>query len=142
MLLQAYDIAFDCLPDILRRFTPRLALGDTARKSRASRDEHPILVLFQVNAILHSPSILPELNWTGIAWARLLLNKYAAVLRLITAFWNLQIQNPQLYNKQAERSRIRELPLLAPRGKILDRDGRIIVDNHSSYSLILTESYT
>ena len=27
---------------------------------------------------------------------------------------------------------------MAPRGKILDRDGRVIVDNHSSWSLILS----
>ena len=30
------------------------------------------------------------------------------------------------------------MPILAPRGKILDRDGRVIVDNHSSFSLILS----
>ena len=29
------------------------------------------------------------------------------------------------------------MPLLAPRGRILDRDGRVIVDNHSSFTLIL-----
>lgn len=67
--------------------------------------------------------------------------QYTAVgifLFLITGFWNLQVQNPQIYNEQAERNRIKALPIPAPRGKILDRDGRVIVDNHSSYSLILT----
>jgi penicillin-binding protein 2 len=67
--------------------------------------------------------------------------QYAGVLIflfLITGFWNLQVQNPQIYNEQAERNRIKQLPIPAPRGKILDRDGRVIVDNHSSYSLILT----
>ncbi|MFN7994488.1 MAG: penicillin-binding protein 2 [Bryobacteraceae bacterium] len=67
--------------------------------------------------------------------------QYASVaifLFLITGFWALQVQNPQLYNEQAERNRIKALPIPAPRGKILDRDGRVIVDNHSSYSLILT----
>ena len=29
-------------------------------------------------------------------------------------------------------------PFPAPRGRILDRDGRVIVDNHSSFSLLLT----
>jgi penicillin-binding protein 2 len=38
----------------------------------------------------------------------------------------------------AERNRIRFSPISAPRGKILDRDGRIIVDNHSSFSLSLS----
>jgi len=62
----------------------------------------------------------------------------AIFLFLITGFWVLQVQNPQMYNEAAERNRIKALPIPAPRGKILDRDGRVIVDNHSSYSLILT----
>jgi len=57
---------------------------------------------------------------------------------LIAGFWELQIQNPEFYNERAERNRIKALPIPAPRGKILDRDGRVIVDNHSSYSLILS----
>ncbi|MDP2999592.1 MAG: penicillin-binding protein 2 [Bryobacterales bacterium] len=57
---------------------------------------------------------------------------------LITGFWELQVRNPEFYNEKAERNRIKSLPLPAPRGKILDRDGRVIVDNHSSFSLILS----
>ena len=67
--------------------------------------------------------------------------QYAAVaifLFLITGFWELQIKSPEIYNERAERNRIKALPIVAPRGKILDRDGRVIVDNHSSWSLILS----
>jgi penicillin-binding protein 2 len=67
--------------------------------------------------------------------------QYLAVivfLFLIAGFWELQVRNPQVYNERAERNSIKSLPLLAPRGKILDRDGRVIVDNHSSFSLILS----
>jgi penicillin-binding protein 2 len=67
--------------------------------------------------------------------------QYIAVgifLFLISGFWRLQIESPQLYFEQAERNRIKSLPIPAPRGKILDRDGRVIVDNHSSFSLILS----
>ena len=62
----------------------------------------------------------------------------AIFLFLISGFWDLQVQNPQLYSERAERNRIKSLPVPAPRGKILDRDGRVIVDNHSSYSVILS----
>jgi len=62
----------------------------------------------------------------------------AVFLFLISGFWNLQVRNPELYSEQAERNRIKSLPVLAPRGKILDRDGRVIVDNHASISLILS----
>jgi penicillin-binding protein 2 len=59
-------------------------------------------------------------------------------LFLLAGFWELQIGNPDFYSERAERNRIKALPILAPRGKILDRDGRVIVDNHASYSLILS----
>ena len=62
----------------------------------------------------------------------------AVFLFLISGFWDLQVQNPDMYSERAEQNRIKSLPVLAPRGKILDRDGRVIVDNHSSFSLILS----
>ena len=56
---------------------------------------------------------------------------------LVSGFWQLQVQNPGVYSEAAERNRIKSTPLLAPRGKVLDRDGRVIVDNRASYSLLL-----
>ena len=61
-----------------------------------------------------------------------------AFLFLISGFWRLQVQNPEFYAERAEQNRFRTRPLLAPRGRILDRDGRVIVDNHASYALLLT----
>jgi penicillin-binding protein 2 len=58
-------------------------------------------------------------------------------LFLISGFWQLQVQNPEYYSEAAERNRIKSTPMLAARGRILDRDGRAIVDNKSSYSLLL-----
>ncbi|MGH9658355.1 MAG: penicillin-binding protein 2, partial [Bryobacteraceae bacterium] len=76
-----------------------------------------------------------------LASGKVALFQYLAVgvfLFLITGFWDLQVRNPELYNERAERNRIKSVPVLAPRGKILDRDGRVIVDNHSSFSVILS----
>ena len=75
------------------------------------------------------------------AAARIAVFQYATVaifLFLISGFWDLQVRNPELYSELAERNRIKSLPIIAPRGKILDRDGRVIVDNHSSWSAILS----
>jgi penicillin-binding protein 2 len=58
-------------------------------------------------------------------------------LFLISGFWNIQVRNPDFYSERAELNRIKSVPISAPRGKILDRDGRIIVDNHSSYRVLL-----
>lgn len=76
-----------------------------------------------------------------LAATRIAIFQYAGVaifLFLITGFWALQVQNEDYYSARAERNRIKAIPILAPRGKILDRDGRVIVDNHSSFSLILS----
>jgi penicillin-binding protein 2 len=67
--------------------------------------------------------------------------QYAAAfvfLFLLGGYWNLQIRNEELYSLKAERNRIKSLPIPAPRGKILDRDNRVIVDNHSSFSVLLS----
>lgn len=61
----------------------------------------------------------------------------AIFIFLISGFWKLQVQNPDVYSEAAEHNRIKSTPILAPRGKILDRDGRVIVDNKASYSLLL-----
>lgn len=77
----------------------------------------------------------------SFASAKMAAFQYIAVaifLFLVTGFWELQIKSPEIYNERAERNRIKALPIVAPRGKILDRDGRVIVDNHSTWSLILS----
>ncbi len=61
----------------------------------------------------------------------------AIFIFLISGFWGLQVQNNQLYDSRAQANSIKSIPILAPRGRILDRDGRVIVDSHSSFSLIL-----
>ncbi|HZS57255.1 MAG TPA: penicillin-binding protein 2 [Bryobacteraceae bacterium] len=61
----------------------------------------------------------------------------AVFVFLVSGFWKLQVQSPDVYSEAAERNRIKSTPILAPRGKILDRDGRVIVDNKASYSLLL-----
>lgn len=49
----------------------------------------------------------------------------------------LQVASRDEYLALAEQNRVRKMPILAPRGKILDREGRIIVDNYPSFSVLL-----
>src|SRR5271167_3820767 len=58
-------------------------------------------------------------------------------LVLAYGLWRLQVMQTDLYATLAEKNRIRNVPILAPRGKILDREGRIIVDNYPSFSALL-----
>ncbi|MGB8010522.1 MAG: penicillin-binding protein 2 [Terriglobales bacterium] len=58
-------------------------------------------------------------------------------LLLAYGLWRLQVMHSDEYALLAEKNRIRNVPILAPRGKILDREGRIIVDNYPSFSALL-----
>ena len=58
-------------------------------------------------------------------------------LVLAYGLWRLQVMQADYYSLAAEKNRIRNVPVLAPRGKILDRYGRIIVDNYPSFSALL-----
>ena len=37
----------------------------------------------------------------------------------------------------AEKNRIRSIPIIAPRGAMLDREGRVLVDSYPSFSILL-----
>ena len=56
---------------------------------------------------------------------------------LLLGFWKLQIVNSDRYSQLAERNRVRSIPIIAPRGAMLDRFGRVIVDNYPSFSVLL-----
>jgi len=62
----------------------------------------------------------------------------AVFIFLVAGFWDLQVSNPDFYLERAAENYIRSIPVPAPRGKILDRDGRVIVDNHQSISVYLS----
>ena len=53
---------------------------------------------------------------------------------LAIGLWRLQVVGATNYRVLAEQNRVRKVPVMAPRGKIFDREGRIIVDNYASVS--------
>ncbi|MGH2739344.1 MAG: penicillin-binding protein 2, partial [Actinomycetota bacterium] len=55
---------------------------------------------------------------------------------LFTRLWFLQVLAAEQYQERAEGNRVRLIPLPAPRGRVLDRDGEALVSNRSS--LVLT----
>jgi penicillin-binding protein 2 len=66
--------------------------------------------------------------------------QYIVVLVLVvlaTGMWRLQVLGADSYRQLAEANRIRKDPVRAPRGKIFDREGRILVDNYPSVSCYL-----
>jgi len=61
----------------------------------------------------------------------------AIFLVLAYGLWRLQVMQSDKYSLLAEMNRVRNVPILAPRGRILDREGRVIVDNYPSFSALL-----
>jgi penicillin-binding protein 2 len=75
-----------------------------------------------------------------VSAAKLHATQYLVVLLLAVlaaGMWRLQILGAENYRELAEANRIRKQPVLAPRGKIFDREGRILVDNYPSVSCFL-----
>ena len=75
---------------------------------------------------------LPALKLTVVQYGILLM-----MLALAAGLWRLQVLGADNYRLQAEQNRIRKEPVLAARGKLFDRENRLIVDNYPSVSCFL-----
>src|SRR5580658_7514201 len=75
---------------------------------------------------------VPEIRLTAAQYIIL-----AIFLVLAYGLWKLQVMESGYYASAAEKNRVRNVPILAPRGKILDREGRTIVDNYPSFTALL-----
>ncbi|MBI4460905.1 MAG: penicillin-binding protein 2 [Acidobacteria bacterium] len=74
---------------------------------------------------------LAENRLSFLHWAVVLV-----FLFLLSGFWRLQILQADYYARLAERNHVKHLPIPAPRGRILDRQGRILAGNSPSFSII------
>jgi penicillin-binding protein 2 len=80
---------------------------------------------------------VPSFKLTAVQYVIL-----AVMVVLIFRLARLEVAGTEKYETLAERNRIRTIPILAPRGRILDREGRVIVDNYPSFSVLLLRDQT
>jgi penicillin-binding protein 2 len=59
------------------------------------------------------------------------------MLALAAGLWRLQVLGAESFRQLAEQNRIRKVPVMAARGKLFDRENRLIVDNYPSVSCYL-----
>ncbi len=59
------------------------------------------------------------------------------MLGLAAGLWRLQVLDVNNYRLLAEQNHIRKEPILAPRGKLFDRENRLVVDNYPSVTCFL-----
>jgi penicillin-binding protein 2 len=75
---------------------------------------------------------IPSIKLTAMQYVIALI-----LVILVSGLWRLQVLGAQNYRALAEANRIRKVPILAPRGKLYDRDGRLLVDNYPSVTCFL-----
>jgi penicillin-binding protein 2 len=81
-----------------------------------------------------------SVNDQKVPQERLALVSYASVVfvvLLLVGFWKLQVVQSGHFADLAERNRVRSIPIIAPRGAMLDREGRVLVDSYPSFSILL-----
>jgi len=66
--------------------------------------------------------------------ATLIIIFFIAVI--ITRLWFLQIHNGSKYSEKADNNRVRKLDVIAPRGNIMDAEGRTIITNRPSFNIV------
>jgi len=58
------------------------------------------------------------------------------IIVILARLWFLQIHYGSKYREKADNNRVRMLDVVAPRGNILDREGRTIITNRPSFNIV------
>jgi penicillin-binding protein 2 len=87
---------------------------------------------FNPNTASHKEEKLPGFKLSVVQYVIV-----GVMVVLLSGLWRLQILGANNYRALAEQNRIRKVPILAPRGKLFDREGRLLVDNYPSVSCFL-----
>lgn len=66
----------------------------------------------------------------------------ASTVLFVGRLWYLQVVKGTELREFSERNRIKEEKIGAPRGMVLDREGRVLVDNHPGFDAVITPQYS
>lgn len=86
----------------------------------------------QAELALGKPEKLPPAKLAAVQYVIALI-----LLILAVGLWRLEVAGADNFRALAEANRIRKVPVLAPRGRLFDREGRLLVDNYPSVSCFL-----
>jgi penicillin-binding protein 2 len=78
------------------------------------------------------PTLTPQL---ALRVAIIALVAFAVVFFRL---WYLQVLSGDKYERVANDNQLREIKVQAPRGEIVDREGRVLVDNRTGYAVKIT----
>jgi len=66
----------------------------------------------------------------------------ASFSALALAFWLLQVVQHARYEELAANNHLKTIPLRAPRGVVFDRDGQVLVENRTSFTIAIVPERT
>src|SRR3954447_15974161 len=78
------------------------------------------------------PALTPQLALRVAVIGGIALMAFAVIFFRL---WYLQVLSGDKYLAEANNNRLREIKVQAPRGKIVDRNGRVLVDNRTGLAV-------
>src|SRR3954465_10715389 len=81
------------------------------------------------------PALTPQLALRVAVVGGIALVAFAVIFFRL---WYLQVLSGDKYLAEANNNRVREIKVQAPRGKIVDRNGRVLVDNRTGLAIEVT----
>src|SRR5919106_3228042 len=81
------------------------------------------------------PTLTPQLALRVAVIGGIALVAFAGIFFRL---WYLQVLSGDKYEAQARNNQIREIKVQAPRGEIVDREGRVLVENRTGLAVKVT----
>lgn len=81
------------------------------------------------------PTLTPQLAWRVAILGGIALVAFAVIFFRL---WYLQVLSGDKYLAEAHGNQVRSIKVQAPRGEIVDRDGRVLVDNAPGRAVVVT----
>ena len=139
-------------PDLLQRRQSRAAFSRRryqsvrVRQFKTTRDRRPRTsheTRDQRPGMSTSTPLMPD-DRRSLTLRLSVLQYIVALLfaALAVAFWVFQIAQHEKFREMAEKNHLRRLPLPAPRGVLLDRHGKILVENQNTFNIALVREQT
>ncbi len=81
--------------------------------------------------------IYEDLRSVQVRIERLQYGTLVVFALLAASFWHIQVLRGRHYRTLAENNQNRTIPIAAPRGVVLDRHGRVLVENRPAFNIVL-----